>query len=77
MLCDVPVSLGSAVNNVEVMVFRRGELGSVQVTWTTGTSTAAGFVPGSFLPATGILQFPMQQNITLLTLTVSTYVHSC
>lgn len=52
-------------------VFRRGQLGSAEVSYTTGTSTTAGFVPGSLLPVTGTLVFPAQQNTTTLTLTVS------
>lgn len=52
-------------------VFREGELGNAEVSWVTGTSTTARFVPGSLLPATGTLQFPAEQNTTTLTLTVS------
>ena len=59
---------------MELTVFRRGELGSVEVSWITGTSTAPGFVPGSLLPRDGIVQFPPQQNTTTIILTVS--IHS-
>lgn len=65
------LSIVATVNNVELTVFRRGVLGDVVVSWTTGTSTATGFAPGSLLPMAGTLEFPPQQNTTTLILTVS------
>lgn len=69
--------VAAEVSNVELTVFRRGGLGDVVVSWSTGTSTAAGFAPGSLLPASGSLQFPPQQNTTTLTLTVSPRGSTC
>ena len=62
--------VGATTSNVELTVFRRGELGNVEVGWTTLTSTIPGFTPGSILPVIGTLQFPSQQSNTTLTLTV-------
>lgn len=61
----------ATANNVMLTVFRRGQLGSADVSWITGTSTAPGFIPGSLQPMTGVLTFPVQQNTTTLALTVS------
>ena len=66
----------STVNNVVLTVFQQGQLGNAEVSWTTGTSTGVGFVPGSLLPMTGTLNFPAQQNTTTLTLTVSIHTKS-
>lgn len=63
--------LDASTSNVELTVFRRGELGNVEVAWTTTALNVAGFTPGSILPVTGTLQFPPQQNTAVLTLTVS------
>lgn len=73
-MCYALWYVGVTTSNVELTVFRRGELGNVEVGWTTVTSTAPGFTPGSVLPVIGTLQFPSQQNNTTLTLTVGSRI---
>ncbi len=73
-MCDYALCLDATTSNVELTVFRRGELGIVEVGWTTIAQDEAGFTPGSVLPETGTLQFPPQQNTTVLILTVSGFV---
>lgn len=71
-------SLLSADNMVELAVFRHGELGQAEITWSTGTSSNPAFIPGSIVPASGTLPFPGEQNMTTFTLTVShVHMHTC
>ena len=63
--------LASSENNVMLTVFRHGELGNVDVSWTTTASTVPGFAPGSLVPVAGTLQFSSGENTTTFSLTVS------